>query len=166
MIRYHGSIDDFWSQDLESFKFTVISPINRQQREDWDHPNYEQTNRHLPQAFDSDLPSYWKRFLTDLNIAEGTVSWTNIEPGNVIPKHVDRFYKIRTKFGVDIDQCLRYLIFLQDWQLGHFVEFDNKIITRWKKGDVWVFDSTEYHCAANATQSNFITCQVNTFVKS
>lgn len=166
MIKYYGQLEDFWSQDLETFKFNVISPINTEQRDDWDHPNYNQKNRHLPQSFDEDLPSYWPEFLKRLNIDKGTVSWTNIEPGNVIPVHVDKFYKLTNKYGVKIENCLRYLVFLQDWQLGHFVEFDQKIITRWNKGDVWTFDHTDYHCAANATQNNFITCQINTFVES
>jgi hypothetical protein len=69
---------------------------------------------------------------------------------------------LRTEHGVEIDDCVRYLIFLQNWELGHMVEFDKQPITKWKKGDVWVFDHLEYHCAANTSNKNFVTCQVNT----
>ena len=54
-------------------------------------------------------------------------------------------------------------MFLQDWELGQMVEFEEKILTRWKKGDVWSFGINDSHWAANGTQDNFITCQLNTF---
>ena len=163
MIKFEKNIDDFWSQDLKDFKFTVLSPLTQAQRDDWSHPNYTNEINLLEQAFDDDLPDHWPMFMSDLEIEHGTVSWTNIGAGNVIPTHTDHFYKLRTKYGVEKDECLRYLIFLQDWQLGHMVEFENKILNRWKKGDVWSFGIDDPHCAANATQTDFITCQVNTF---
>lgn len=162
MIKYVKNIEDFWSKDIENFIFTVESPLGASGREYWSHPNFQKLKL-LSQAFDNDLPDYWKRFLIELGATEGTVSWTNIQPGQILPVHTDEFYKLRIKYSVDIKVCLRYLIFLSDWVLGHFVDFEEKIITRWKKGDVWVFDHQEFHCGANASQKDFITCQVNVF---
>lgn len=161
MIEYVGNIENFWSKDLKEFKFPVMSPLDNSQRSYWTHPNYNNVPP-LKQAFDEDLPIYWENFLRKLNLEKGTVSWTCIEPGQVIPVHADKFFKLRNKYGTDIDNCLRYLIFLEDWVLGHSVDFDEKTITRWHKGDVYVFDHKSFHCAANASQVDFITCQVNT----
>lgn len=163
MIKFEKTISDFWSQDLKDFKFSVLSPLTQAQREYWTHPNYNNELNKLEQAFDNDLPDYWPRFMEEMNIKEGTVSWTNIAPGNVVPVHTDKFYKLRKKYNVTEDECIRYLMFLQDWELGQMVEFEEKILTRWKKGDVWSFGIDDSHCAANATQDNFITCQINTF---
>jgi len=80
--------------------------------------------------------------------------------------HTDNFYKLRTQHSVDIDNCLRYLVFLKDWTLGHAVEFEEINITRWKIGDVWVFDSKSKHWASNASNINFLTCQINTFLNN
>ena len=63
---------------------------------------------------------------------------------------------------MDIDDCLRYLIFLEDWKIGHLVEFEQQPITKWEKGDVWTFTHEDIHCAGNASNFNFNTCQVNT----
>ena len=161
MLKFVKNIQDFWSQDLENFKFTVLSPLDSRARENWTHPNFQES-KPLEQAFDDDLPPYWGQFVTALGLKEGTVSWTNIQPGQVLPVHADKFFKLRTKYGVDITDCQRYLIFLSDWVLGHSVDFEEQVITRWKKGDVWTFDHTSYHWGANGSQVNFITCQVNT----
>lgn len=158
MIKYFGQIEDFWSKDLQGFKFPVSSILDNPL---WTHGNYRNFPT-LPQAFDDDLLLYQAKFLSQLSIVKGTVSLTNIEPGRMIPVHADKFFKLRSKYNVDIDDCVRYLVFLQDWVLGHFVDFEECTITKWHKGDVYVFDHNSLHCAANASQVNFITCQINT----
>ena len=159
MLNYWGNIKDFWSIDLEKYKFP--ESVSTGQRDGF-HENYFSESNNLAQGFGDQLPKSCENFFTELGIKVGTISWTCIEPARVIPTHNDAFYKLRTEHGVDIDDCVRYLIFLQDWELGHMVEFDKQPITKWKKGDVWVFDHLEYHCAANTSNNNFVTCQVNT----
>lgn len=161
MIKFIKNIKNFWSKDLENFVFPVMSPLDISARDYWNHPNF-QNSKPLLQAFDDHLPNYWNQFLVELDAKEGTVSWTNIVPGQVLPVHTDKFYKLRTKYNVDIEKCSRYLIFLNDWVLGHYVDFEEQSITRWKEGDVWRFDYRSHHCAANASKVDFITCQVNT----
>ena len=158
MIKYFGKIEDFWSSDLKDFNFPTMSPMNNPL---WIHGNYTNFPT-LPQAFDEDLLFCRERFLSELDIVKGTVSWTNIEPGRMIPVHSDKFFKLRNKYDVNVDDCVRYLVFLEDWVLGHLVDFEECTITKWHKGDVYVFDHKSFHCAANASQVNFITCQINT----
>lgn len=163
MIKYWGRIEDFWSNDLESYQFP--GKYSAGQR-DYFHPNYSQPNNNLPQGFDDQLPACRLNFFTALEIEQGTISWTCIEPGQVIPVHTDGFYKLKTQYNVDVADCVRYLVFLQDWTFGHSVEFDETIITKWTKGDVWIFDHCSAHYAANASNINFVTCQVNTIVNN
>ena len=157
MIEYVKRIDDFWSHSLENFIFPSRS--NLYQR-DYFHKNYNK-EQDLFQALDDELPKGSKKFYDSLGVTDGSISWTCLEPGQVIPIHTDSFYKLRQKFDVEIDQCVRYLIMLQDWTLGHYVEFEEQILTKWIKGDVYVFDHSSRHCAANSSNINFVTCQVN-----
>ena len=159
MIKFHSNISDFWSEDLKTYEFPHRS--NAGQRE-YFHPNYSKENNDLLQGFDSELPACYEKFYSALGLSFGAVSWTCIEPGQTIPVHTDGFYKLRTQHNVDVKDCVRYLVFLQDWTLGHLVEFQEQVITKWNKGDVWIFDHESAHCAANASNINFITCQVNT----
>lgn len=157
MIEYVTCIKDFWTKDLEGFVFPQLSSAGQSKNF---HKNYSLPNNDLPQAFDTEVPNY-EKFPLELGLINATVSWTSIEPGQSIPVHSDTFYKLRQKYNVDITQCLRYLVFLQDWQLGHFVEFEDFKIEKWKKGDVYRFDYRSPHCASNASNDRFVTCQVS-----
>jgi hypothetical protein len=161
MIEYYRHIDNFWSEALSSYEFPQRVSLDQR---NYFHPNYKDSSNDLLQGFDDELPSVCQQFYTALNITQGSMSWTCIRPGNTIPTHSDNFYKLRLKYNVDVSQCVRYLIFLEDWKLGHFVEFQECIITKWKSGDVWRFDVNSMHCAANASNSNFYSCQVNTII--
>ena len=158
MIEYVGHISDFWTQELESYVWP--HNISTGQSELF-HANYSDVKNDLLQGFDTDLPDIYTKFSTALGVEGGTVSWICIRPSNTIPVHQDKFYKLRTAHNVDISQCVRYLVFLQDWMLGHVAEFEDFVLPRWKRGDVWKFDHTAKHYAANASNENFITCQLN-----
>jgi len=162
MLKYHGHLYDFWSNELLDYKFP--ESVSTGQREGL-HEYYHSESNNLAQGFGDQLPACREKFFQELNIHVGTISWTCILPGRVIPTHNDLFYKLRKKHSVEVDDCIRYLVFLQDWELGHMVEFEERPITKWKKGDVWMFDHLSYHCAANTSNNNFITCQVNTFAE-
>ena len=65
-------------------------------------------------------------------------------------------------FNQEYVNVWRAVVFLEDWKLGHLVEFEQQPITKWEKGDVWTFTHDDLHCAGNASNYNFNTCQVNT----
>lgn len=158
MIEYVKNIPDFWSEHIVNFEFP--HNVSMGQR-DYFHPNYFLPSAEILQAFDEEVPCK-EIFINEIGTKQGSISLICLEPGKVVPIHKDKFYKFRKDYNVDVDDCLRHLIFLQDWSLGQIVEFENKVITKWNKGDVWIFDTQQFHYAANASNSNFITCQVNT----
>jgi hypothetical protein len=159
MIEFVGNINSFWSIE----EFTLPHRVKVAPQREYFHNNYSIPEADILQAFGDEIKQS-RRFFKELGIEEGTISLICIEPGQVVPVHSDSFYKLRQDFEISIDQCVRYLIFLDNWELGHVVEFQETPITKWKKGDVWRFDHKSLHYAANASQTNFITCQVNTFL--
>jgi len=158
MTNYHGVIEDFWSEYLPDYTYTRQVPFEGM-RSDW-HENYNRD--YLLQAFNDELPPIWQQFYTALNAKEGSISWTCMLPNRIIPPHVDTFYTLRTKHNVDVSECFRYLIMLEDHKFGQYIQFDDLMIGTWKKGEVWSFDSTVKHFAVNASNDNFHTCQVST----
>lgn len=160
MIEFVGNIEDFWSTDLTDYVFPHRVKVAGQR--DYFHPNYSIPEAEILQAFGEEIPQY-NRFFEALKIKQGSISLICLEPGQVIPVHTDSFYKLRQDYDVEIERCIRYLIFLNDWELGHIAEFQETCITKWHKGDVWKFDYKSNHYAANASQTTFVTCQVNTF---
>ncbi|NBP55972.1 hypothetical protein EBU71_05460 [bacterium] len=160
MIQFYKTIDTFWQEDLKNHSYARTVPFVAR---NFDHLDRNYYNRdHLLQSFNEEL-SCADKFEKVLNVKKSSVSWTCILPNTILPTHRDTFYTLRQQHHVEIDQCFRYLIFLEDWVFGHIAVFENKIITDWKAGDVWIFDSEELHYAVNASNRPFHSCQVSTF---
>lgn len=163
MIEFVSNISDFWSHELDEYNYArAVAFSDMRNGKDW-HNNFKVG--HLLQSFDNELPDFYTKFVSDLKLDNSTsvVSWICIQPGQIIAPHYDTFYQLlKNNNQGSIDQCLRYIIFLKNYQLGQIVDFAKTTIKNWKQGDVWVFDHTEKHWAANGSNVNFYSCQVNT----
>jgi hypothetical protein len=148
-------IEPFWKEDLATYAAKHEIPMAPHAVI---HPNYAGTN--LKQSFNEDVPNY-KMFYEKLNVAEGSVCWLCLEPREIVPVHRDGFFMVRTKLDARTEDCIRYLIMLEDWKLGHVVQLDNWTLCNWKAGDTWYFDHEVTHWAANGSAENFYTCQVS-----
>jgi len=162
MIEFVKTIDPFWQKELSEHNYAREVPFVAK---NFDHLDREYYNKdQVLQSFDADIDNT-QQFKDALDVKQGTVGWICIEPNVILPSHKDTFYTMRQTYNVTIEQCFRYLIFLEDWQFGHYVGFTTKNITNWKAGDVWKFDSTELHYAVNASNLHFHSCQVSTFLE-
>jgi hypothetical protein len=162
MIQYTTQLQDFWSEDLQAFSFTNSYSLG--QSRDYHHENLRGEVSQVWQNFEDELPACWKNFVSAMRLDWATVSWTKVPPGRLVPIHQDLFVGLRTRVSANIDQCVRYMVMLNDWHFGQSVEFDNIVIRKWRRGDVWQFDSREFHWAANASNHDFVTCQISTVV--
>lgn len=157
MKGYYGRLLPFWEDDLKLYESNHTTPIAPHAIP---HPNYEGIM--LKQTFNDELPSCWREFYKELCVKDnGSVCWLTMEPGEIIPIHTDHFYMLKTKNNASIKDCIRYLVMLEDWSPGHYVQLDELILTDWKRGDVWYFDYNVQHWAANCGTTNFYSCQVS-----
>tara|TARA_B000000532_G_C18873819_1_gene409617 strand:- start:1155 stop:1643 length:489 start_codon:yes stop_codon:yes gene_type:complete len=69
-----------------------------------------------------------------------------VPPGQTIPYHKDKHYKIQKKYGKG--DTFRYWITLEDWKSGHYFDVDDQPFFNWKKGDYIKF-SDEWHTGGN-----------------
>lgn len=160
MVDFVKNIKNFWQQDLANHTHARTVPFVAK---NFDHLDRKYYNKdYLLQSFNEELPCA-EKFKTSLNVSTASVSWTNILPDVILPTHKDTFYTLRQEHNVELDDCYRYLIFLEDWTFGHYVGFENLNITHWKCGDVWKFTGHEMHFAVNASNVPFHTAQVSTF---
>lgn len=93
-----------------------------------------------------------------------TVSTICQPPGNIIPIHRDTFYLINQRYPTRTDLKVRANIYLEDWKLGHFVQYNNEISTHWNAGEGLLWDSSILHLSANAGMQNKYTLQVSGFL--
>ena len=109
------------------------------------------------------------RFISDFakkNFTKFTIGMIKQPPGNFIPNHKDKYFMFKKKFNVTIkEEIVRYCIFLEDWQPGHYFEINYKPFLYWKKGDICVLKKGIYHRSANAGDTNKYTAQITGVLK-
>lgn len=74
-------------------------------------------------------------------------------PGHNIWSHVDTYSSFIRRTGdekPDYTRLRRYMIFVRDWDWGHFFHWGNTCINQWQAGDFWDLQPGVYHGSANA----------------
>ena len=98
-----------------------------------------------------------------------TVSSILQPPGSTIPLHRDTFYQISIRHPSRTEIKVRANIFLEDYKLGHFIQYQNKdsiiSVTDWRAGQGFLWDSSILHLGANNGMQNKYTLQVSGFLK-
>lgn len=90
-------------------------------------------------------------------------SWSvyRMRPGDVLPNHSDTYAAFRRIYAIPADQNItRYIVFLEDWQSGHYFELDGVPLTGYRAGHAvhWL-DGTP-HLAANMGETMRYTLQL------
>jgi len=96
-----------------------------------------------------------------------TVSTILQPPGNTIPLHRDTFYQIKKKYPDRTNEnIVRANIFLEDWKIGHFLQYGDSVHTHWQQGEGHLWDQSILHIGANNGMENKYTLQISGFYKS
>lgn len=93
-----------------------------------------------------------------------TVSSIKQNPGNTIPIHRDQFFKIYKDNPSEKRKMVRINIFLEDWKTGHFLQYNDTIVNKWKAGQGYMWDNTVEHLSCNAGLLPKYTLQISGFL--
>lgn len=82
-------------------------------------------------------------------------------PGTVLPNHGDTYARYRKIYGIlNLDSIRRAVVFLEDWQSGHYFEIDHVPVTGWAAGDYVAWSGATQHLAANMGETPRFTLQI------
>lgn len=91
------------------------------------------------------------------------LSWSvyRMTPGCVLPMHSDTYNKFREIYAVPATATVvRTIVYLEDWDSGHYGEMAGQPITGWRAGD-WVSWHDDFpHLAANMGRTDRYTLQL------
>jgi len=93
-----------------------------------------------------------------------TVSMIKQPPGMVNPLHRDTFYKINQQFPDEPRMKVRANIFLEDWKWGHFLQYDDTVVSHWEKNTGYMWNSEVLHLAVNAGLQDRYSLQISGFL--
>lgn len=94
-----------------------------------------------------------------------TISTIRQDPGCIIPIHRDEFHRIKLQYPDRTEVKVRANIYLEDWKMGHFLQYGDKVSTHWKAGEGFMWDHSVLHLSANAGLEKKYTMQISGFLK-
>ena len=89
-------------------------------------------------------------------------SYYRMDPGTILPLHRDTYKRYIELFDLEMQHSsiFRAIMFLEDWQSGHYLEVADEPITKWSAGDVIIWQYDTPHLAANMGTTPRYTLQI------
>jgi hypothetical protein len=163
MIYYQ--LEKFWDDEFKRLDY-INEPFN----------DNENTRTWLalgfPGKFTGDMcdmrsqqPTWNDKFIShfaDLGWKDIGTSYYRMMPGTILPTHSDLYLKYIELFDLQGQEksIQRAVVFLEDWQPGHYAEYLNTPYTGWSAGATveWTYDAV--HSAVNVGFTPRYTLQI------
>ena len=152
IIKYH--IQPFWDDSFKGLEY-VNEPFNDPSNLlQWTQQGY--SNRFTGDMCDmrSTQPAWNYRFIeffSALGWQDIGTSYYRMNTGTVLPTHSDLYKKYVSLFDLQAREhtIRRAIVFLENWQPGHYAEYLDQPYVCWQAGDTveWAYDAP--HMAAN-----------------
>jgi hypothetical protein len=156
--------DDFKTLDYNRESFNDQASVNR-----WREQGY--TGQFTGEMCDmrSTQPVWNYRFVdlfTKYSWKDIGTSYYRMKTGTILPTHSDLYVKYVKIFNLQGQEhrIRRAVVFLEDWQPGHYSEVNGEGIVNWSAGDIveWAYDLP--HAAANIGIEDRYTLQITGWV--
>ncbi len=126
---------------------------------------YNKYNSRYTQWIDNrdDLPTDFNTIKNLCSLKDATIACFKQEPGHTNPWHFDTYQGAVERGNLTDEErknVKRYLLFLENWDWGHFLQVGNSVLTHWKAGDMYTWDYGMYHLSSNAGIAPKWTCQI------
>jgi hypothetical protein len=152
IIKYH--IPSFWDDEFKSLNYVNETFNDSDNLEYWRRLGFADKFTGDMCDMRSPQPS-WNRVIIDIFTEMGWqdigTSYYRMMPGTVLPTHGDLYKKYIEIFNLQGRESSihRAVIFLEDWQSGHYFEGQGEPLVKWSAGDTveWIYDTP--HLAAN-----------------
>ena len=90
-------------------------------------------------------------------------SWSvyRMGPGTTLPNHSDTYVRFRKLYNIqDTNSIFRAVVFLEDWQSGHYLEINEDPVVEWAAGETIIWKNNTRHLAANMGVTDRYTLQI------
>ena len=126
---------------------------------------YTEHNSKYTQWIDNrdELPDEFMEIKKLTKLRFSTIACFKQDPGQATPWHFDVHRAVAEKAKKISDKkenVKRYLLFLEDWHWGHFLQIGNSVLSHWKSGDIYTWNYGMYHLSRNGGIVPKWTCQI------
>jgi hypothetical protein len=162
-------LSPFWDNEYQTLEYVNEQFNDVPQTQIWQEQGY--ANRFTGDMCDmrSTQPTWNQRFI-DIFTGQGWknvgTSYYRMNTGTVLPTHGDLYKKYIEIFNLHGREhtIYRAVVFLEDWQPGHYAEYNDRAFVNWRAGQAveWIYDSP--HMAANIGLEDRYTLQITGWV--
>jgi len=144
----------FWNDEYKKLNYINEAFNDSKQMQIWKSQGY--SNKFTGDMCDMRNPQpSWNQRIVEIFQGQGWhdvgTSYYRMDTGTVLPTHGDLYLKYIDIFNLQGQEhtIRRAIIFLEDWQPGHYAEYMDQAFVNWRAGSVieWTYDTP--HMAAN-----------------
>lgn len=157
-----GHLDPWWGKAHRDLSYIHEQFNDQDSLKQWRALGYTQT-RFTGDMYDMRFAEtdWLSKFKPHFPFANLCWSVYRMTPGSVLPTHRDTYNRYRLIHGLDADtDIVRIIVYLEDWQSGHYAEMNGRPLIGWQAGD-WICWRNDFpHLAANIGVTNRYTLQL------
>ena len=158
-----GHIDPWWGKLHQGLDY-INEPFNDAAAlAEWYQVGYSSATKFTGDMYDmrSSEPSWIAPFRAHFDFEHFSWSVYRMDPGTVLPEHQDTYSRFRQIHSLDPAQPIaRAIVFLEDWQPGHYAEYQDQAYVNWSAGAVVEWQYGVPHMAANLGPTPRYTLQI------
>lgn len=163
VTKYH--VPAFWDDEFKRLEYSNKTFNDPESVERWLAQGF--ADRFTGNMCDMrDAQPSWNKTIIEVFAQMGWqdigTSYYCMAPGTILPTHQDLYKKYIQLFNLQGKEhtIRRAVIFLEDWQPGHYLEVMDQPVVKWCAGDAveWVYDTP--HMAANMGLTPRYTLQI------
>jgi len=118
-------------------------------------------NTEFLKVWGEDYPQYLRDYVEKFPMKVVNSNFQVQKPGNICTPHHDNFKMIK-EMGFD-EKPYRILVCMSDWVFGQVIMIEDLVVTNWKKGDAYIWDSEALHMSANGSIKDKLTMIISGF---
>jgi hypothetical protein len=158
-------LSPFWDDEYKHLDYENESFNDTKQLAVWQSQGYADRLTGDMCDMRSPQPQWNQRFIeifTGLGWKNIGTSYYRMNTGTVLPTHSDLYLKYIDLFDLSgrEESIRRAVIFLEDWQPGHYAEYLDQPLVNWKAGAVVEWAYATPHMAANLGLTPRYTLQI------
>jgi hypothetical protein len=159
-----GYTKPIWTTEYKNFDYKRQS-ISDDEVKKWRQMGYTH-NSFTGEMYDSKnpIPEWCDSVAESIGLRNCGYVIYKMNTGDIMPTHVDHFSKYCEIFNTKRELVWRTVVFLEDWQSGHYFDIGGRAFMNYKAGEWVSWSCDEPHFAANIGVNPRYTLQITGIV--
>lgn len=160
MTVLKGKVDKIWDENYKNYRYTK-QPLTEEELDIWRRQGYTHDSfTGEMYGGKNPMPNWVYTIAEQIGLCNTGFVFYKMKTGDIMPTHVDHFRRYCEVFNVERSRVWRAIIFLEDWQQGHYFEIENEAFCNYKSGEFVLWSADVPHAASNIGIKDRYTLQI------